>query len=223
VLVHRGVNYHAQDIEAAAVADNPEVRPIAAAFMVDDPEPRAVLVVERQSASAPQEEIGERLRARVLASTGLRLDTIVIGRPRCVPRTTSGKVQRRMCREHYLAGGLGPAVVVGPPAEPDAEGSLAADALGGFLAAVFAEVCQAGQCTVDQSLAEIGGDSLRAAEIAAVIEDAVALPVGVEDVLMAHTPRRLAAQVLDLWSQRGVDAGGALRRMADLAGEETGR
>ncbi len=39
VLVHRGVNYHAQDIEDAAVLDNPDVRPVAAAFMVDAPSP----------------------------------------------------------------------------------------------------------------------------------------------------------------------------------------
>jgi acyl-CoA synthetase (AMP-forming)/AMP-acid ligase II len=217
VLVYRGVNYHAQDIEDAAVLDNPDLRPVAAAFMVDDPDPAIVLVAEWQHASAQLEEVGKQLSARVLASLGLRLDTVVLCRPRSIPRTTSGKVQRRLCRARYLAGEFGTTAVTLQSAGGRSDNlSLATDALGGFIAEVFAEVCEVGNCALDQSLTEIGGDSLRAGEIAAVIDDATTMRLRVEDVLVASTPRRLAAHVLEEWERQGIDTESALHRLAGM-------
>lgn len=217
VLVFRGVNHHAQDIESAAVSDNPDVRPAAAAFMTEDAEPKVVLVVERRSTAGADDEISERLRARVLRDVGVRLDTVVICPPRSIPRTTSGKVQRRLCRERLLAGELGAATVIEGPSGRREEGpAAAADTLGELIAEIFAEVCEVGQCAVDQSLTEIGGDSLRAAEIAAVVESATDLPIRVEDVLAAYTPQRLGAHVLQLWARQGVDAESALHRLTTL-------
>lgn len=218
VLVHRGVNHHAHDIEAAAVIDNPEVRPTAAAFMIEDTvEPEVALVVERAPAKAADDaRTADRLRVRVLERTGVRVDRIVLCPPRAIPKTTSGKVQRRLTRDRFLAGELRDPVVFGAGPEPAPPDAAAQEPLSRLLAGVFAGVCGQDACGPDRTLAEIGGDSLRAAEIASVTEEALALPVGVAQVLETGTPRRLAARLLDEWNGQGVTAATALERLAAL-------
>ncbi|TJZ44219.1 long-chain fatty acid--CoA ligase [Streptomyces piniterrae] len=227
VLVHRGVNHHAHDIEAAALTDNPDVRPTAAAFMVGDADPAIALAVERSPARAgDDEQTAQGLRTRVLERTGVRLDTVVLCPPRAIPKTTSGKVQRRLTRDRFLAGELNGAVIVGGPVtagDAEADGaarSLAQEPLGAFLAGVFAGVCAVPECRADQRLAEIGGDSIRAAEIAAITEGALGLPVGVAEVLDRESPGQLAAHLLDTWAGQGVGAAEVVSRLTALpAGE----
>lgn len=216
VLIQHGVTHHAHDVETAVVLDDPEVRPTTAAFMTDTGEPEIVLVVERAPAKAADDErTAARLRARVLERTGVRIGKVVLGPPRTVPKTTSGKVQRQLTKQRFLAGELTDAVVLGG----STGGTPADEALETFLAGMFAGVCEIADCGVDQSLAEIGGDSVRATEIAALIEDAMSLTVPVETVLSAGTPRRLAAQLQYLWTKDGVDADEVARRLKKLQGD----
>ncbi|ONI78165.1 hypothetical protein ALI144C_32455 [Actinosynnema sp. ALI-1.44] len=195
VLVSQGVNHHAADVESAAVVDNPDVQHTAAAFQVDEPEPAIVLVASRAPGSRESDaDIATRLRARVLERTGARLDVVVFCPVRSIPRTTSGKVQRSLCRDRVLAGELPGAVV--------ALGSLhdSGESLAQFVAGVFAGICEVPTCGVDQRLADLGGDSIRAAEIAAVVEDAMSLPVPIEVVLEQATPRAVATCLLSRWA-----------------------
>ncbi|TCO56105.1 AMP-binding protein [Actinocrispum wychmicini] len=207
VLVSQGVNYHAADIEAAAVLDNPAVQTTAAAFQADD---RIVLVAARAPGTQDDDAtVAGRLRTRVLEGTGARLDVVVFCPVRSIPRTTSGKVRRARCRELLVAGELPGAVA--------ALGSWDNEFLAKFVAGVFAGVCEVPSCGVDQRLVEVGGDSIRAAEIAAALEDAVALPVPMEVVLDQATPRRVAAHLTTRWAEEGV---GIRTVMGRLAGEE---
>lgn len=247
VLVHRGVNHHAHDIESAAVRGNPHVRPTAAAFMVEDPEPVVVLAVERPPARAgTDEETARVLRTRVLEATGVRLDVVVLCAPRAIPKTTSGKVQRTLARDRFLAGELDGAVTIGAPTglgggsvEPNGSGladgdrgSAAASAsasasgpsvaevaepLSTLVAGVFAGVCEVPECGTDQRLADIGGDSIRAAEIAAIVERAMDLPVPIESVLATATPDALARHLLTHWAEQGVGTPSVLGRLEELS------
>jgi hypothetical protein len=124
----------------------------------------------------------------------------VICRPGTLPRTTSGKIQRSLARERYLAGELtgqvvGAAVTGVPPQT---------DVIVGFLSSVFAAVCEVPACAPTDTLGALGGDSVRAAEIAAVVEDALTLPVPVELVLLAQSPQELTARLAALWAGSGV-------------------
>src|SRR5690606_23150954 len=72
VIIVRGVNYHAVDVEAVALGM--DARPVgtAAAFAVDaEPEPFAALVMEVRG--RPDPSLAAKVRAAVLARTGLRL------------------------------------------------------------------------------------------------------------------------------------------------------
>ena len=83
VIVFRGANYHAVDVEAAALEAAGRAGRTAAAFLVESgPDPVPVLVLE--VSGRPDQAFAARVRAAVLARTGLRLGRVVLARPaRC--------------------------------------------------------------------------------------------------------------------------------------------
>jgi acyl-CoA synthetase (AMP-forming)/AMP-acid ligase II len=213
VLIQNGVNHHAHDLEAAVVEDNPLVRPTAAAFSGADEE--VVVAVEPAAGAASPDDIAEDVRARVLTATGVRVAAVAICPPRTLPRTTSGKVQRSLARERYLAGELTGQVVAAATTVPGPQ----TDVISGFLTSVFAAVCEVPACSPTDTLTALGGDSVRAAEIAGVVEDTLTLPVPVDLVLLAQSPRELTAQLSALWARSGVaPAEAATRVRAATAG-----
>ncbi len=129
VIVFRGVNYHAADVEAAALEAAGRTGRTAAAFLLESgPDPVPVLVLEVRG--QPDEAFAAHIRAAVLAHTGLRLGLVALARPRAVPRTSSGKVRRSACRDAFAAGTFDGAVCSGDAgvtgASP-ARGGAAAD------------------------------------------------------------------------------------------------
>ena len=104
VLVHLGTNYHAADVEQAALADQAGLRPVAAAFMVDGEHGGDIVVVVEARPQTTARELATGVRRRVLAASGLVVSTVVVGPPGTIPRTANGKVQRPLCRLRYTAG-----------------------------------------------------------------------------------------------------------------------
>ncbi|MEU2794140.1 fatty acyl-AMP ligase [Streptomyces sp. NPDC007100] len=111
VVIRNGRNYYPQDIELSAERTVPGLQPnCAAAFSVDDGTgERLVLVVEadgRVLGRHSPEVVRELIRQAVRDGQRLDPDDIVLVRRGVLPRTTSGKIQRRACRERYLNGEL---------------------------------------------------------------------------------------------------------------------
>src|SRR6185295_9850069 len=112
LVILRGRNHHPQDLELTAERSHPALRPGGgAAFAVESAgEERLVLdhEVERHGARAAEavEEIAAVVRSAVASEHEAVVFDVVLTPPGGVPRTTSGKVQRRACRELYLADGL---------------------------------------------------------------------------------------------------------------------
>ncbi|WP_246260497.1 fatty acyl-AMP ligase [Streptomyces typhae] len=115
VIIRKGRNFYPQDIELAVERTDALLRPnCAAAFSVDDgTSERLVVVVEADGrvlhATDPQ-EFGRRIREAVHDGQRLHVDDVVVVRRGSLPKTSSGKVQRRACRTRYLRGTLSPAV-----------------------------------------------------------------------------------------------------------------
>src|SRR5262249_43092360 len=110
LIIIRGRNHYPQDIESSAEHAHPALRPHAsAAFSVDiDGEERLVVAQEadrKKAASAP-EEIASAVRQAVSDGHELQVHEVVLLRAGTLPRTTSGKGQRRLGRQRYLAGEL---------------------------------------------------------------------------------------------------------------------
>jgi len=124
LIIIDGCNHYPPDIEKAAERSDSAIRPCgAAAFAVDRAgREQAVVVVEIDPAAArklalgpalsdcrdPMPESIRRIAAAVRRSVqedcDLSLGAVVIVLSGRIPRTTSGKIQRSLCRERYLEG-----------------------------------------------------------------------------------------------------------------------
>jgi iturin family lipopeptide synthetase A len=111
VMIFGGRNHYPQDVELTVERSHPVLRPAGgAAFTLSgEGEERLVVVQEvarRAAAGADFEEVFASIREAVAREHGLRLERIVLIRTGTLPRTSSGKVQRRHCRETLLEGRL---------------------------------------------------------------------------------------------------------------------
>ncbi|MBB4683866.1 fatty acyl-AMP ligase [Amycolatopsis jiangsuensis] len=108
LVIVDGRNHYPQDIEQT-VESHPTVRPHSAAVFAipHDKGETAVAVLERAKAvEADLAAAAHALRAAVSAEHGLRLHDVVVLPPGEVPRTSSGKISRALCRKSYLDGVL---------------------------------------------------------------------------------------------------------------------
>lgn len=112
LIIVRGRNYYAQDIEQIAEASHECLRPGgSAAFTVDEGQSDAGMVVVLEVArthlktlDAPQ--VCDRVRRAVGEQLGLPIYDVVLLKPGTVPKTTSGKVRRSESRKLWAAGSL---------------------------------------------------------------------------------------------------------------------
>jgi long chain fatty acid CoA FadD26 len=111
VIIRFGRNHYPQDIEQTVERCAPGLQPsCAAAFPVDhDDVEELVVVVEvngKVLKETPGEDLIERICARVESRHAIPVADVVLIRRGSLPRTSSGKVQRRACRAAYLDGTL---------------------------------------------------------------------------------------------------------------------
>ncbi len=109
VIIIRARNHYPQDIEQSAEEAHPAVLP-GAAFAVEDEDGQEQLVVvhqlDRQYRDANFDDIVRAIRRGIVEQHELDPHAIVLIRQTSLPITSSGKVQRNLCREQYLAGDL---------------------------------------------------------------------------------------------------------------------
>jgi acyl-CoA synthetase (AMP-forming)/AMP-acid ligase II len=111
LIIVRGKNFFPQDIETVAETVHELCRPgFAAAFALQsDGVERAVLIQELQKNRGAQPsltELAARVRQSVAAQLALDLDQVLFVRQGVLPTTSSGKIQRNLCREQFLRGDL---------------------------------------------------------------------------------------------------------------------
>jgi acyl-CoA synthetase (AMP-forming)/AMP-acid ligase II/acyl carrier protein len=109
VIIIRARNHYPQDIEQSAEEAHPAVLP-GAAFAVETEEGDEQLVVvhqlDRQFRDANMDEVVRAIRRAIVEQHDLDPHAIVLIRQTSLPITSSGKVQRHLCREQYLGGEL---------------------------------------------------------------------------------------------------------------------
>lgn len=110
LIIVRGRNYHPHDIESIAESVGSQLLPHSSAafeLQLDEAEPAVALVVESTNTDtdALQETIAA-IRSKVAEELELPLALAAVCQKGAVPRTTSGKIQRSLCRSLLLAGEL---------------------------------------------------------------------------------------------------------------------
>jgi acyl-CoA synthetase (AMP-forming)/AMP-acid ligase II len=116
VLIVRGLKHYPHDIEATAEAAHRSLRPgCCAAFSVQREGEEGIAViaeVEPRFGSALAEDIGSdaiaAIRRAVADGHQVALHAVALVPAGTLPKTTSGKLQRFLCRDGFLGGTLGP-------------------------------------------------------------------------------------------------------------------
>ena len=114
VIVLRGAN-HAPQVFEEALDGVEGVRAgcaIAVGFVPDDGDGEELALLVETSGDAAGVE--DRVRAAVLAASGVRPHTVLLLAPGTLPRTSSGKLRRAEARRQWLAGELAPPSEVTP-------------------------------------------------------------------------------------------------------------
>jgi 8-amino-7-oxononanoate synthase len=111
LIILRGLNYYPQDIERTVERSHEALRAgCGVAFAVEvETEERLVVVQEVERQYIRKLDAGAvigAIRQGVSQEHGIRVDTVVLIKTSSLPKTSSGKVQRRLCREHFLQGSL---------------------------------------------------------------------------------------------------------------------
>jgi acyl-CoA synthetase (AMP-forming)/AMP-acid ligase II/acyl carrier protein len=106
VIIIRGRNHYPQDIENTAEEAHQAVLPGAAFALSDEGQGERLVVVhqlDRQFRGADHAQIIQAIRRSIVEHHELDPYAIVLIRQTSLPITSSGKVQRNLCREQYLA------------------------------------------------------------------------------------------------------------------------
>jgi len=239
LLIVRGLNHHPQDIEAIARGSHPLLEAGAgAAFALDDPaDQRLVLVHEvMRHGETDFTAVLQATRTAVLAEQGLMLHSVVLVRHGTIPRTSSGKIQRRACRAAFLAGelrtvaehhmaetntpGKNSASRGRPGDSPKLLAACSAPPLASNAAhsTVLAIICQhvlalggaaLPDLSPDMPLAALGLDSLRRVELAAMVEKSLDCRLPDKEFNPERTIGELAHAVDDRLKDRSTPNGRA--------------
>lgn len=110
LIIVRGRNFYPHDLEHTAGASHPALLAGGgAAFSVDvDGHEQVALVheLERQSRRGDHTAMAQAIRQAVAEQFELQIHTIIFLAPGGLPKTSSGKVQRQLCRRQFLDGTL---------------------------------------------------------------------------------------------------------------------
>ncbi|BAC69263.1 peptide synthetase [Streptomyces avermitilis] len=110
LIVIDGRNHYPQDLELSAEMSHPALRPgCTATFSVDGgvEGEQPVIVAEAAPEAADEfEKITDRIRSAIGEAHGLSVRDVVLVHPGTIPKTSSGKIQRRASRTAYLDGTL---------------------------------------------------------------------------------------------------------------------
>jgi acyl-CoA synthetase (AMP-forming)/AMP-acid ligase II len=106
LIIIRGRNYHAEDVENVCERTAGVRAGCTIAFGVYDENLRQDLLVvvaeTKTEGEVEREPIAKSIEGDVLAHFGIRVNEIVLVPPRTIPKTSSGKRQRALCRQLYL-------------------------------------------------------------------------------------------------------------------------
>ena len=200
LILVRGRNLYPQDVEWTAERSHPGARPgCGAAFSVDEAgEERLVVVQEVSPREADLDAVAAAIRQAVAQEHEVQVSSLVLIKPGGMPKTTSGKIQRRACRDLFLRGEL-------PALREWREGDVASGRervaprtpAEQRLASIWEEVLglPPGTVGVDDSFFGLGGDSVRGTQLLVRLQEATGTAIGLEELFAAGTLAELAERL----------------------------
>jgi acyl-CoA synthetase (AMP-forming)/AMP-acid ligase II/alkylation response protein AidB-like acyl-CoA dehydrogenase/acyl carrier protein len=115
LMIVRGANYHPDDLELAIEESDPKLQPdggavFAIELQIDSQEETFLVVAQEVQRQFVRHLDADELVRKILRAVSERYDlevsAVVLLPPRALPKTHSGKKQRRLCRQRFLEGSL---------------------------------------------------------------------------------------------------------------------
>ncbi len=216
LIIIRGRNHHPEDIERTVEHADPALRPGGcAAFAVErDREERLVVAqeVERSALPIDTEALARKIRRAIAELHDVHAYAVLLTRPGKIPKTSSGKIRRRACRDRFLAGSLdllghstmqdeasgAPGASLTLETLLSAEGDERRALLQAYLQDLVAQVgaLPAGRVDADRPLGEWGLDSVMAIQLQHTLEHELGLRVPMVSFLLGRSVSDLAGEML---------------------------
>lgn len=221
LIIIGGQNHYPQDIERSVSQSHPRLADaLSATFSVVDDEIERLVVVHEVPRGTSAEECEAILRAiRMAIAQGhdLAVHEIVLIRPATLPRTSSGKVQRQLCRQLYVnnelntilnwrhTDALDPALfpeiseLLEPPQNPSRiEKAIESTLLSWLEEHLSSDERESSEIRSDQSFAALGVDSLLAVELSQQLERWLGVKLSPVAAWSYPTPQSLAKHLCSL-------------------------
>ncbi len=205
LIIIRGQNYYPQDLELTVEQCHPALHPgNGAAFSVERAgAERLVIAYEVKRTYLKTLNINEvvnAIRETVFEHDTLWVDAVLLLKTASIPKTSSGKIKRRACREQFLAGTL---KIVGEwrqAADLDAQGEhpdyvAPRTPIEEKLAALWAEVLDVEKMSIEDNFFDSGGHSLLATQLMSRLRDAFSIELPLRYLFKSPTVASLAETI----------------------------
>jgi amino acid adenylation domain-containing protein len=198
LIIIRGRNHYPHDIERTVEDCHPVLRAGGcAAFSVTGKEDEQLVVVQEVEPRAKTVDvpaIADTIRQAVAQVHEVSVSAVVLIKAGQLPKTSSGKVQRGLCRTQFLERSLatvGESMLPDSPDTPASTGDHPAcepggdDELAAAIGGIWAEVLNRPAVGPQEDFFALGGDSLRGLQMVARIQEVRGLDVPLE-MLFEH-------------------------------------
>ncbi|MCA1565806.1 MAG: AMP-binding protein, partial [Acidobacteria bacterium] len=210
LIIIRGLNHYPQDIELTVERSHPALRRGGgAAFSIDaEGEERLVVVHELDFRQQPPhiQEVIDSIRQGVAENHQVQLYALALIKPGLLPKTTSGKVQRSLCRSLYLENTLdtvahwqAPPTSLSEAADVPVAPAQTAEAITEWLRSLLAPKIGIAPSLIDvtKPITTYGVDSLTAIELGHHIQSAFGIVLSVSDLLASLSLSEVTARLLE--------------------------
>ena len=216
LIIIRGRNLYPQDIERTVQQSHPKLESaVGAAFSIDvDNEERLIVVQETQrSASVNYVEILSAIREAIAEEYAIQLYAVVVVKHGGVPRTSSGKIQRRACRQMFVSNRLdslaewresataprdAPVVMPAGRSVEEIENWMCAQ----LAAKIGVDVSD---IDIEKSITHYGIDSVATVELMHAIETGLGIVVPFSSFYRSPSIREIAREAANQSSRQGED------------------
>lgn len=111
LIIIRGMNFYPQDLERISFLSDDKLKTGgAAAFSVETERGEKIILIQEiereENSSLDYENCAAKIRKNILKAHGIVVDEIIFVPAERVPRTPSGKIQRKKAKEIYMGGGF---------------------------------------------------------------------------------------------------------------------
>lgn len=201
LIIVRGRNHYPQDIEESCrrADDRLSYAPAAAFGVLGDGDERVVVLLEwpRKLDKSEMPAIAAAVRRSVLEEHGISLSMVAFVKSSGLPKTTSGKIKRNMCRQMLLSRDIDTLWPRLPRNEAVREELFALDPLESSIADIVNTVAPGAQSTLDSSntLTDLGLDSLSASQVSALVESRMGTHIRPEELLAGMSLADIARRV----------------------------